>query len=370
MQAECATSEIVRPALPPGEVDKEITMNEHTSNAAALPAGAVQANSSAGEAATSRDDRLLRPSIFGPSDSSAPARPPVPIAPAQPVPVLKLAIKGLKPGERQLLEGLVKVSQRRTPRLEILEDARARSADVVMIDTRDAHAMSWARRHPWLVRRAVIWIDGTEAGPGHTVVRRPVQWPILPMLLARALEHGPGTVAATVSSPAALAAREGPAVGLAPAHVPQILVVDDSLAVRAHLRSLLERRGYAVTDADCVEVALDSLGQRSFDGVLMDVLMPETDGYQGCHEIKARLRGAQAVPVIMLTSKSSPFDRIRGKMAGCDAYLTKPVDPQHLAEVLAQHVRPAAARAAVPPVRHAPEPPAAPPPRFAATRPV
>jgi len=41
----------------------------------------------------------------------------------------------------------------------------------------------------------------------------------------------------------------------------------------------------------------------------------------------------------MLTSKSSPFDRIRGKMAGCDAYLTKPVDPKQLGEVLAQQLK-------------------------------
>ena len=287
----------------------------------------------------------------------------------QPTPALKLAVKGLKPGERQLLEGLVKVSQRRTPRLEILDDSLARTADVVVIDTRDAHAMSWARRHPWLQRRAVIWIDGIQPAPGHTLLRRPVQWPILPMVLARALESGPGTVAAAQpSGPSPLAAQLP--VGMAPAAAPQVLVVDDSLAVRAQLRSLLEHRGYVVTDADCVDVALDTLDRRGFDCVLMDVLMPDTDGYEGCNEIKARLRGAQAVPVIMLTSKSSPFDRIRGKMAGCDAYLTKPVDPQHLSEVLARHVRAAPPRRAAPADTARQEAPPAPPPVFAATRPI
>jgi len=287
----------------------------------------------------------------------------------QPTPALKLAVKGLKPGERQLLEGLVKVSQRRTPRLEILDDSLVRTADVVVIDTRDAHAMSWARRHPWLERRAVIWIDGTQPSPGHTLLRRPVQWPILPMVLARALESGPGTVAAAQPSGPSPLAAELP-VGMAPAAAPRVLVVDDSLAVRAQLRSLLEHRGYIVTDADCVDVALDALDRRQFDCVLMDVLMPDTDGYEGCHEIKARRRGAQAVPVIMLTSKSSPFDRIRGKMAGCDAYLTKPVDPQHLAEVLAQHVRAAPLRRAAPADTARREAPPAPPPVFAATRPI
>jgi twitching motility two-component system response regulator PilG len=288
-------------------------------------------------AAQSQDGPLFHPSIFGPDpvpQRQAPARPAV-----DPATALKLAVKGLKPVERQLLDGLVKVSQRRTPRLEIVDDAQARQADVVMIDARDAQALSWARQRPWLARRAVIWIDGTEAAAGHTLVHRPVQWPILPMLLARALEAAPRNAPSDdpCSTPG-----QGPAPirrAAASAHAPQILVVDDSLAVRAHLRSLLEPRGYAVTDADCVEVALQDLAQRKFDCVLMDVLMPDIDGYEGCHQIKARLRGAQAVPVVMMNCKDSPFDRIRGKMAGCDAYLTKPIDPQHLTEVLARQVQ-------------------------------
>jgi two-component system cell cycle response regulator len=332
------------------------------------PAGtsADTTRSTAREAAAREDDPLLHPSIFGPDLTP---RPPAAALPAaEPVATLKLAVKGLRPIERQLLEGLVKVSQRRTPRLEILDDVHARDADAVMIDTRDAHAMSWARERPWLARRAVIWIDGTEAAPGHTLVRRPVQWPILPMLLARALESGPSASASAISPvvPAAAPARSAAVAG----HTPQILVVDDSLAVRAYLRSLLEPRGYAVTDADSVEVALESLAQRQFDCVLMDVLMPDIDGYEGCHQIKARLRGADSIPVVMLTSKGSPFDRIRGKMAGCDAYLTKPVDPQHLTEVLAKQVRTVPVRrinAATEPAQ--PTRPGALPTRFVPTRP-
>jgi len=313
-------------------------MNERASNAGAGTTRPAPAGSSAVDSPLGSADALLRPSVFGDTVPARPARP-VPAPAHTEAPVLRLAVKGLKPGERQLLEGLVKVSQRRTPRLELLPESRAREADAVMVDTRDPAAMAWASRREWLARRAVIWIDGSDPAPGHTVVRRPVQWPVLPMLLARALESGPGSVGIQVSHPAELAARAEMEAALHPESAPRILVVDDSLAVRAHLRSLLERRSYVVTDADSVESALSALGQRTFDCVLMDVMMPEIDGYEGCHRIKAQLRGADAVPIVMLTSKASPFDRIRGKMAGCDAYLTKPVDPQHLAEVLAQHVR-------------------------------
>ncbi len=313
------------------------------------------------------DDGLLGASIFGGPAAPAAVRQPTPRpVSADPVPALRLAVKGLKPIERQLLEGLVKVSQRRTPRLEILDDTHAREADVVVVDTRDPGAMAWARQRTWLARRAVIWIDGTEAARGHTLLRRPVQWPILPMVLARALESGPDTLAAQSLATPRPAAYRLPGAEVQRIH--QVLVVDDSLAVRAHLRSLLEPCGYAVTDADSVDAAMACIGRRVFDCVLMDVLMPGADGYEGCHQIKARLRGADAVPVVMLTSRGSPFDRIRGKMAGCDAYLTKPVDPQHLAQVLAQQV------GSVPPRPSAAAAPATPPPitvsrRFVPTRP-
>jgi two-component system cell cycle response regulator len=288
-------------------------------------------------------DGLLGGFMFGGASLAPTASSPQPQASVEVVPALRLAVKGLKPIERQLLEGLVKVSQRRTPRLEILNDLLAREADVVVIDTRDAAAMAWAHQRPWLGQRAVIWIDGTEAAPGHTLLRRPVQWPILPMVLARALESGPGTAAGAPRSTAP-PATTAPRAAAGPS--PQVLVVDDSLAVRAHLRSLLEPAGYDVTDAESVAAAMQHIDQRRFDCVLMDVLMPQVDGYEGCNRIKAKLRGADALPVVMLTSKGSPFDRIRGKMAGCDAYLTKPVDPRQLGEVLAQQVaaprRPAA----------------------------
>jgi twitching motility two-component system response regulator PilG len=67
----------------------------------------------------------------------------------------------------------------------------------------------------------------------------------------------------------------------------------------------------------------------------MDVVMPGVDGYEGCREIK-KLQRQKVLPVVMLTSKSSPFDRIRGRMAGCDAYLGKPVNDQDLKQVLAR----------------------------------
>jgi two-component system, cell cycle response regulator len=274
-----------------------------------------------------------------PTVASAPAVVPVE---AEPTGALKLVVMGLKPMERQLLGGIVRVSQRRSPRLALVDDIDAAQADVVMVDTLDARAMAWAQRQSWLKRKPVIWLDATSVPIGHTLATRPVNWAALPTLLARALEQPTASVAPT-AAPATPARAVAPlaATASAPALDQRrpILVVDDSLAVRAYLRSLLEARGFSVSDAASVRAALEVMTQRTFDCVLMDVLMPDVDGYEGCRQIKSRQRGASAVPVVMLTSKSSPFDRIRGKMAGCDAYLTKPVEPQQLSAVLQNHVR-------------------------------
>lgn len=254
---------------------------------------------------------------------------------------LRLYVRGFSAMERQLLEGTVRLSQRRSPRLVLVPAEAARSADVLMIDGADASAVAWAEAQPWLAQASVIWINSAVPRPGHMMARRPVQWPSLPMLLARTMEDG--RVAAAPAAPEA-GARATP---VAPASAAKpILVVDDSLAVRAYLRSQLEARDYHVAEVASAEAALDAVAHAPFACVLMDVLMPGVDGYEGCRQIKAKHRGASAVPVIMLTSKSSPFDRIRGKMAGCDAYLTKPVDPGQLHDVLARFV---AAAASTPP---------------------
>ena len=280
-----------------------------------------------------------------PSPASQPA--PLETASSESVQTLKLMAMGLTAMEQRLLEGTVKVSQRRNPRLLMLNANQAMDADVLILNARDAAANQWAQKNTWISGKAVIWVEGTNVPKGHTVARRPVQWPILPMLLARALESGPGATdkkAAAKADKVASPAGDPGAVAPAPLRAHQsVLVVDDSLAVRAHLRSQLELRGFVVTDADSVQAAMGKMTSQTFDCVLMDVLMPGADGYEGCRQIKARQRSGRTLPVIMLTSKTSPFDRIRGKMAGCDAYLTKPVDPEQLYEVLTQQLQAAQA---------------------------
>lgn len=105
--------------------------------------------------------------------------------------VLKVLVLGFTPPEQKLLEGVVALSKRRSPCLELLGADAAADADAIMIDTNDARAMAWASQQVDLQSKTVIWVDGRSAAGGHTLIKRPVAWPSLPALLHQALEHGP-----------------------------------------------------------------------------------------------------------------------------------------------------------------------------------
>jgi twitching motility two-component system response regulator PilG len=237
--------------------------------------------------------------------------------------VLNLLVKGFTLSERQLLEAVVKYSQRRELSLNNIGTSNGEHfADIVMIDTADSSAMSWARDQLWLKQKVVIWVDGPAMQGGFSV-KRPIHWPALPMLLAQALE----TCSVKKDSVSVNMSRSN-----------SVLIVDDSIAVRAQLRSLLERNGLTIFEAESGEAALEATANAAYACILMDVLMPGINGYEACRLIKANPYIGKKAKVVMLTSRTSPFDHIRGKMAGCDAYLTKPVDVKQLHDVISRYI--------------------------------
>lgn len=103
------------------------------------------------------------------------------------------------------------------------------------------------------------------------------------------------------------------------------LVVDDSTTVRRLMDLTLRPMGIDVEFADRGEDALVLARNRAYDIVFLDVMLPGIDGYRVCKTIKGD-KATKHTPVIMLTSKDSAFDKVRGIMAGTDVYLTKPID--------------------------------------------
>ena len=105
---------------------------------------------------------------------------------------------------------------------------------------------------------------------------------------------------------------------------PTALVVDDSSTIRKQIELELKLLGVQVNAVESGEQAFEALARNDYDLIFLDVVLPGIDGYQICKTIK-KDKARKKTPVIMLTSKSSPFDRVKGALAGCDTYLTKPV---------------------------------------------
>lgn len=108
-----------------------------------------------------------------------------------------------------------------------------------------------------------------------------------------------------------------------------ILVVDDSRTELLFLSKLLTRHGYHVRVAENAEQALRALADQLPDLILMDVVMPGTNGFQLTRNI-ARHPEYAKVPVFICSSKNLETDRVWGLRQGARDYITKPVDPQLL----------------------------------------
>jgi two-component system, cell cycle response regulator len=117
----------------------------------------------------------------------------------------------------------------------------------------------------------------------------------------------------------------------------KVLVVDDSLSVRTQMDLCLRLHDLSVDLVEDAETALGLIEGGSYDVIFLDVVLPEMDGYKVCKLIKSNAR-TKAIPIVMLTGKTSPFNKVRGVMAGCDRYLTKPVDAEELKTVLHHYI--------------------------------
>jgi two-component system OmpR family response regulator len=109
-----------------------------------------------------------------------------------------------------------------------------------------------------------------------------------------------------------------------------VLVVEDDARMAAAIRRGLRYEGIVVDLAGGGEEALRLVGATDYDAVLLDVMLPDLDGFETCRRLRAR--GAW-LPVIMLTARDAVEDRVRGLDGGADDYLTKPFS---LAELLAR----------------------------------
>jgi two-component system cell cycle response regulator len=263
---------------------------------------------------------------------------------------------GFSQTELMALASVFELSSRRVPKFA-RHNAAGTPTDILLVDANDVEAVRLLlernsagliptiligdsnRGTQWpVLPRPIRWMklfqafDAAVAAPSAEAPARQVEVPAQPNAAADVQASTPSTPATPSTKPV------GAASGAWQAQNPGadwVLVVDDNQTVREFMKSKLAAFSFNVDYAESGEQAIGFTGQKHYACIFLDVVMPGIDGYQVCKLIKSN-RSAQKTAVVMLTSKDSPFDKIRGSMSGCDAYLTKPVDEEKLLETIAK----------------------------------
>ena len=117
--------------------------------------------------------------------------------------------------------------------------------------------------------------------------------------------------------------------------MPHVLIVDDSPTETYKMESVLKKNGYTVSKAENGEDGVASAKKGQPDLVLTDVVMPGLNGFQATRQL-SKAKETAHIPVIIVTTKDQPTDKLWGKRQGAKGYLVKPVDDAALLDAIKQ----------------------------------
>jgi twitching motility two-component system response regulator PilG len=242
---------------------------------------------------------------------------------------------GMSPKDRRMLEIVLTRTTAKRHGFDVLGEASDARMDLALVDANNPLGLSiwYQTQKNWPQVKPVFVSDDGRAGDGQFRIARRMLLSqvgiVLDEVIVRCLDGGSGRPDVVVDAPStpvgAPSASAQPVVATQSLGPLRALVVDDSATVRGQLDAALSRIGFKVDQAANADEAAVSIMRESFDLMFLDVVMPGIDGYTFCRNVRAN-KNTKSLPVVMLTSRSSPFDRARGALAGCDTYLTKPID--------------------------------------------
>ena len=120
-----------------------------------------------------------------------------------------------------------------------------------------------------------------------------------------------------------------PATASAPARTARLLLIDDDARLASMVGDYLRQAGFEVEVAGSLSAGRSRLAAESFDALVLDLMLPDGDGLDLCRELRGQSR-TRHLPLLMLTARGEPMDRILGLEIGADDYLPKPFEPREL----------------------------------------
>lgn len=269
------------------------------------------------------------------------------------MPGFLVALCDLQPKDARLLEIVLTRAPNRRFEFEIVRSSQTPRADIAIIDADSEASMAAVnvlRRSSNDLVEVYVSDTGQKGDSRYQIARSSLVLHCFRLLENIAATRMQGNLAAppavaAAPAPAPVPANDKPrepsraSESTGSGAIPlRALVVDDSPTIRTQLVAALQRCGLDVLSAEDGESALARAQSVVFDLILLDVVMPGLNGYELCRAIRA-LPSGRHLPVVMLTSRSSPFDRARGALAGCDTYLVKPVSLKDFYTVVDKSLR-------------------------------
>jgi len=235
---------------------------------------------------------------------------------------INLSYIGLADLEVRVLKSIFTLAPQLNENYRLLPPSMLDEADLVLVNSDDPGTIrQWTElKQSNQLATSLLLTDSLKLASGERTIQRPIR---VQKLIA-ALEEIVDQTTTDFDQLEASAAIS-------------ILVVDDSFPVRKYMEHKLNelvKLPVEVHFAASGEEAIHKNSEIDYDLIFLDVMMEGVDGYKVCKSIKATDHSY----VVMLTSKKSPFDKVRGTMSGCDAYITKPPADERLLEVIQKYL--------------------------------
>ncbi|HZW23258.1 response regulator [Noviherbaspirillum sp.] len=251
-----------------------------------------------------------------------------------------IELLGFPDPERRLLASTFRLTDRRRFSYVYNETLLDRP-DIYLVNSDSPRAMETITARPPNALSPAVYVGRHVIESQWPFIEKPIQWSRLFQTLDAQMT---AALAARAARPApegwdGIARRRFVDRYLVPAPITRhgktesVLVVDDSATVRAFMRTKLAPFEFDVDYAVNGETAIEMAQAKHYTCIFLDILMPGMDGYQVCKRLKSS-PATKAASVVMLSSKTSPFDKFRGTWAGCDAYLGKPVNDNDLLDAI------------------------------------